>query len=550
MLTGAQALVTTLEALGAKRMYGVPGGQTLSIIEALNKDHSMAFVTARHEGGAAVMADAEGRLTGVPGVCLATTGPGATNLATGLGGALRDSSPVVAVTCNNYTANLGRDDAQNLNHVDALRAVTKHQELVTSPDRIAEATMRAFAIARHGCPGPVLLDCTRDALESELDDGYAMPGVERMWSEVEACREAIDALQAFIDQHDRPLLWVGNGAKVAQAGASVLALARRAQVPIITTFNGLGSVPTTDPHVQGVLFRHGTTLTKELVADADAVLAVGNSLNAVTTGRWSLKLPSLAHVDIEPATIGRYYRTGIGVVGHARPVLRALSARQYPRADIRRGWVSRACRLRNAWLASVVPAAADGQDRWDPVALVNAINMLTLQDPRPVIWCVDAGNPGIWSVVLKLRDQDRYLKPVGFGNMGFAVPAAVAAAHADPSALVVALVGDGSLGMTLGELETLVRTSSRVAVVVMDDGGYGNIRQEYRWKYGTDSSVAMDFGPAQYDAVGTALGMASFRLRNGDHDTLQQARAAVGKEGPVLIHALIEGERSVWPKAF
>lgn len=549
-MTGAQSLIKTLKELGVTRIYGIPGGQTLSIVEAVIADNSTVdFVVAHHEGGAAVMADAEGRLTGEPGVCLATTGPGATNLATGLGGALRDSSPVVAITCNNYSWNLAKDDAQNLNHVEALRSVTKHQELVLSPDIVSEAVSRAYHVAKAGCPGPVLLDFSRDALENELSGAYSTRVRGNLWLQCYPSPAGVGALRKFIDSHRRPLLWIGNGVKLARSGQDALRLAKKAEIPIITTYNGMGSVPTNDDYVHGVLFRHGTKHAATLLAQADGVMAVGNSLNAISTNRWTLELPDLAQVDVDATALGRYYPVDVGVVGGSDIVLRSLSEMTYDHAIKRRAWVQQAIDSKRAWESEIASERSRHAVEWNPVRLIKSVNNILVNSDVPVIWCADAGNPGIWSVVLTLRSQDRYMKPVGFGNMGFSLPAAVAASCTNPDDVVVVLIGDGSLGMSLGELETVSRRAQHTCVIVMDDNGYGNIRQEYLWKYKYPTETAMGFNSVAYGEIGRACGFDEFVVNNGDSEALNAALRAVRDGRPVLIHAKVDGSRSVWPVA-
>src|SRR4051794_16819391 len=252
-LTGGQLVVETLRALGVQAVFGVPGGQTLSITDAILDQPDIRFVTARHEGAAACMADAVGRMTGRPGVCLATTGPGATNLLTGVGGAFRDSSPVLVLTCNNRLPDLDRDDAQAADHVAIFRPLVKWAKLVSHPSTIVQVLQEAYLRATTGCPGPVLVDFARDAIESSLDSSLldAVP----VGAEVAAAArertpgdpERIRAAARLLSEAERPVLWLGNGTKLSDAGEAALALAERMDMPVITTFNGIGAVPTTHP---------------------------------------------------------------------------------------------------------------------------------------------------------------------------------------------------------------------------------------------------------------------------------------------------------------
>jgi acetolactate synthase I/II/III large subunit len=549
-ITGGELVVRTLAAFGVRHVFGVPGGQTLAITDAILDHPDIEFVTARHEGAAAVMADAYGRLTGRPGVCLATTGPGATNLLTGVGGALRDSSPALVITCNNNGENIDRDDAQNANHVALFAPLTKHSRLVAHGTAIVQGIEECYVRATTGNPGPVHLDFARDAIEGTVEVPEALPdphpalawvGQRPRPDEVTLARAA-----ARIATARRPVLWLGNGCARSGAGEAALELAETLRAPVLTTFNGIGTVPTTHPLVCGVLSRMGTSLSAAVIRDADLVVAVGNSLNAVSTSRWTLPLPEVVQIDIDPGTIGRYYgdRT-LGVVGDAREAVRELrgllaadpgaAAAAAGRAD----WLSSVAERRAAWWQP--PAGTAGRAAVSPAELVPALREVA---PDDTLLIPDAGNPGVWSYLWHIRQPGTYIKPVGFGNMGFGVPAAVAAAALDPDRPVLVLVGDGSLGMTLAELETLVRVPGRVCVVVLNDAGYGNIRQEQVVKYGP-RTIGVDFGEVDYARVAQGLGLRAERVTEVE-PLVKRVREAFDGEGPVLFDVPIDPDVNAW----
>lgn len=554
-LTGGQLVVETLRGLGVAVVFGVPGGQTLAIMDAIIDEPSIRFVTARHEGAAACMADAVGRITRKPAVCLATTGPGATNLLTGVGGAFRDSSPVIVITCNNRLADLDRDDAQAADHVAIFRPLVKWAKLVSHPSAIVQALQEAYLRATTGCPGPVLVDFARDVLEGVLDpqllgaassNGWFMGKArERPAGDADRVRAAAELLAAA----KSPVLWLGNGAKLSRAGDAALSLAERLDMPVITTFNGIGVVPTTHELVYGALSRMGTELSTRVLAGADVVLALGNSFNAISTSRWSLELPeSIIQVDVDPAALGRYYapRT-LGIVGDARTVAVALerelealhvqensAQHRFERlaqlADARGKWWQRASQPANSRPGTVAPDAV--------VRLVREVV------PEETLAIFDAGNPGVWSYVWEIPRPDTYLKPVGFGNMGFAVPAAIGASAVAPETPIVAFVGDGSLGMSLGELETLAREQTRACIVVMNDASYGNIRQEQLIHYRA-RTIGVDFGEVDYAAVARACGVDAVRVTD-EAALITAVEAAVDRMGPYLVEVLIDPNVNAW----
>lgn len=545
-ITGGELVVRMLAGLGVRYVFGVPGGQTLAINDAIIDHPDIDFVAVRHEGAAAVMADAWGRMTGTPGVCLATTGPGATNLITGVGGALRDSSPVLVLTCNNNGVNVDKDDAQNADHIGIFRPLVKWSRFLGYPNSLKQGIEEAYINAVTGNPGPVHLDFARDAIEGSMPDvdvDAAVTAVTRWTAQRPVPATAtIEAAADLIRKAERPVLWLGNGVNHSvDAGAQALDLARQLRVPVLTTFNGIGCVPTTDPLVFGAHSRMGTSLSHAVLADADLILAIGNSLNAVSTSRWSLPLPQIIQVDVDASAVGRYYadRT-FGVIGDAGATLGAL-AQAVDGEDLGRtrgDWLAKLGQLRQSWWSS---ADLTARSPFDPAELVRIVRAAT---PDDTLLIPDAGNAGVWSYVWDIRQIGTYMKPVGFGNMGFALPAAVAAALNDPERPVVALVGDGSLGMTLAELETLQRCGGRVVVVVIDDSGYGNIRQEQVVKYG-DRIDGVDFGFGDYAMIARAFGMRSSTPTTGE-ELHRQVTEALEAGTPTLIHAVIDASVSAW----
>ena len=555
-VTGGQLVVESLQALGVRFVFGVPGGQTLAITDALRDSNPIRFIAARHEGAAACMADAIGRLTMNPGVCLATTGPGATNMITGIGGAFRNSSPVIAITCNNRLADLDKDDAQAADHIAIFRPLVKWAKLVVDARTIPQAVEEAYIRATTGCPGPVLLDFARDVLEAKLERRL-LGGARRSERLVAGARERAGGDRAriaeaarILRQAHRPTLWLGNGTKLSDAGEAALALARALDMPVITTFNGIGAVTTTDPIVYGPLSRMGTELSSRVLADTDVLLAVGNSFNAISTARWSLKLPAqIVQVDIDPTILGRYYadRT-LGILGDARAVLSALAGELAEAAADGEAGAARRKRLaglaeaRQSWWRK---ASETGGDTHAGVIAPDAVMAVVRKvTPKDAIAVFDAGNPGVWSYLWEITSPGTYLKPVGFGNMGFAVPAAIAAKLERPDEPVIAFVGDGSLGMTLGELETVAREKLPICIVVMNDRGYGNIRQEQIVHF-AGRTVGVDFTDVNYAAVARASGLEGVRVDTAE--ALSEAvQAAFASQRPWLVEALIDPEVNAW----
>lgn len=548
-ITGGKLVVQMLESLGITKVFGVVGGQTLAITDAIIDSPSIEMVHTRHENAAAVMADAYGRLTGRPAVAIATTGPGATNLLTGVGGAFRDSSPAFIVTCNNNGENIHKDDAQNADHVEIFKPFTKWSRLVAHQSSITQAMAEAYVNAMTGNPGPIHLDFARDTIEQTFD-APAVPEVHplRSWvgSRPVAGADRVAEIAARVLAAERPVIWVGNGANRAQASEDVLALADALSIPVITTFNGMGAVPTTHPLVFGALSRMGTNLSTRVIGDADLVLALGNSLNAVSTTRWRRVLPDVVQVDVDPTMIGRYYsEVTTGVVGDLGAFSRDLLAATADDAESARAgradWIAELQQAERDWWAMSDDLAPANEGTVSPAVVVRALRAVT---PSDAVLIPDAGNPGVWSYLWEMEQPYRYIKPVGFGNMGFALPATVASVVDDATRPVLALIGDGSLGMSLGELETLARAGGPAVVVVLNDSSYGNIRQEQVLHF-DGRTIGVDFLDVDFAQVARGMGLDGVRVT--DVDALVAAvRDGFASGRPLLVDVVLDRAADAW----
>lgn len=548
--TGGQLVVDLLTSLGVEYVFGVVGGQTLAITDAIIDTPGIQLVHTRHENAAAVMMDAYGRLTGTPAACIATTGPGTTNLLTGVGGAHRDSSPGFVLTCNNNGENIHKDDAQNADHVELLKPLVKYSRLVAHGSSLKQAMEEAYVNAVTGNPGPVHLDFARDTIEGLVSDPPEVPAVHpsRAWvtERPSANPVALARVAERLLRAERPVIWLGNGGNRARASEDVLALADALGIPVVTTFNGIGSVPTTHPLVFGAVSRMGTTLSGDVLGDADLVLALGNSLNAVSTTRWRRALPEIIQVDVEPAMIGRYYsEITQGVVSDLGSFARDLVTATAGHADTARAgraeWLAVLDKARTEWwgASDVTDPAAEG-----PLSPADIVRTLREVAPEDTLLIPDAGNPGVWSFLWEIQRPNSYIKPVGFGNMGFALPSAIAAALIDPRRPVLALIGDGSLGMSLGEIETLARVGGNVCVVVLNDSSYGNIRQEQELHF-DGRTTGVDFGPVDFGMVARAMGV-SGEVVTGLAALRQRVADAFATGSPVILDVPIDRDVNAW----
>lgn len=543
-MTGGELVVHCLVRLDVDVIFGIPGGQTLGITDALVQAPAIRFVTMRHEGAAAHAADGYARTTGKVGVCLATTGPGATNLLTGIAGAWHDSSPVVAIVVDNQAANMHEDDSQGIDHQGVFEHATKGVIVVKRGQSIPQACFQAFELAQDACPGPVLLLFARDAIEASVPDVHIPSSRQTVhhdrWIDPSEVADAIEVVTRW----DRPAIWCGRGVTVSGATEQVLALAQHLDAPVITTYNGISSVPTNHSHCFGCLNRMGTSLARSVVDGSDGVLVLGNSLNGSSTSRWALKLPQVVQIDIERSVIGRHYPIRSAVVGDITRSLNEMlcQLQQRGRALDHGGWMAQLSQARQVWRHSVrADLTAANPSVIKPQFVVQQIREVL---PPNGILSVDAGNSGIWTFLIDIYTPGTYMKPVGYGNMAFGMPAALGAKLGHPDRKVVALVGDGGLGMSLAELETLAREEVGIACVVMNDAGYGNIRQEQHFKYGP-RHLGVSFTDVNYASVARACGVAATRVTQAC-DLQPALREALAQDRPYLIDVVVDPSQDVW----
>lgn len=549
LYTGGQLAVKLMEEFGVKVAFGIPGGQTLSVNNAMY-DSTIRFVHTRHENGAAVAADGYGRLTGEPGICLATTGPGATNLITGLGGALRDSSPVIALVFQNKLPDAGRGDAQESDHELLFGSICKKYIPVRDISSLAWSMREAYRVAKTGRPGPVVVDFYRDVVENQKAPYIPMDPAEYCHSvDCAALPASIQAAVAEIKKAKKPCLWVGNGVKLAHAEEEIKELSLLLAAPIVTTYNAIAAVESSFENLVGPRTRHGSEISKAALEESDCVITVGSTLTAISTNRWDLKIQKMIQFDIIPENIGRHYPAAVGVVGDAKANLRslidALKADAYKADPTYRNEIF----ARKAkWAEGVFsgPIADVNATPVPPIALHMELSKCLKENG---IFVVDAGNPGAWTHITDFPAGTTYMKPVNYGNMGFALGAALGCKEAAPDREVIALLGDGSLGMTLGELETISREKLHVIVILVNDDAFGNIKQEEKFKTGTENYIGVEFPSIDYVDVAKALGYNGTIVRKANEipKAMEMARAS---DKPFMIEVKLDGSYTVWPSCF
>jgi len=488
---GAHVLLEALKAEGVQTVFGLPGGAVIPIMDAFYDDPDLRFVLMRHEQGAGHAADGYARATGRVGVCVATSGPGATNLVTALATANFDSVPVVAITGQVKTQLIGNDAFQEADITGIARQCTKHTYLVKDVNRLGETVRAAFHIARTGRPGPVLVDIPSDVSVAKTDlplpDHVDLPGYKPV---VKGNRRQIKRAAEAINAAERPLLYVGGGVLIAGASDLVRQLATKATIPVTTTLMALGAFPEDHPLSLKMLGMHGTAYANYAVQESDLLIAVGARFDDRITGDVSKFAPhaTILHVDIDPTSISKNIRVDIPVVGDAADILQGLLERVDERD-------------RSAWLEQVGAWKAKhpltyGEDGLKPQYVVEQICEAS---GGKAIVATEVGQNQMWSAQWFTHRYPRhFISSGGLGTMGYGFPAAIGAQVGMPDAIVVDVAGDGSIQMNIQELAPAVHEGIPVKICILNNGYLGMVRQWqelfYERRYaGTQLSGNPDF---------------------------------------------------------
>ena len=489
--SGAHVLLEALKAEGVRTIFGIPGGSVIPILDALYDDKDLQFVLMRHEQGAGHAADGYARATGKVGVCLATSGPGATNLVTALATANFDSVPMVAITGQVKTHLIGNDAFQEADITGIARPCTKHTYLVRDVNRLGENVRAAFHIARTGRPGPVLVDIPVDVSVATTDvplpDHVDLPGYKPV---VKGNRRQIKRAAEAINEAQRPLLYVGGGVIIAGAADLLRQLAERANIPVTTTLMGLGAFPEDHPLALKMLGMHGTAYANYAVQESDLLIAVGARFDDRITGDVTKFAPHarILHVDVDPTSISKNIRVDIPVVGDAADILQGLLERVEERD-------------RSAWLGQIEawkkqhPLKYNG----DGLKPQYVVQQICEASGGKAIVTTEVGQNQMWAAQwFTHRHPRHFLTSGGLGTMGYGFPAAIGAQVGVPDAIVVDVAGDGSIQMNIQELAPAVYNKIPVKICILNNGYLGMVRQWqelfYKKRYsGTELSGNPDF---------------------------------------------------------
>jgi acetolactate synthase-1/2/3 large subunit len=540
-LSGAHILWKSLVQEGVEVVFGISGGAVIHIYHVL-PDYPVHHVLMRHEQAAAHAADGYARATGKVGVCIATSGPGATNLVTGLATAYMDSSPVVAITGQVTSDLIGKDAFQEVDITGITLPITKHNYLVTEVEALPTVIKEAFHIARSGRPGPVLIDIAKnaqaDSMEYEYPAEVNLPGYRPTL--IGNQRQIKQAAQ-FANEAQRPLIIAGHGVMLAGAEAELRELVEKAQIPVVNTLLGLSTIPETHPLCLGMGGMHGEAYANYALQKADLILNIGGRFDDRLTGVVSTFVPEakIVHIDIDPAEIGKNVRVDLPIVGDAKNVLQALlpliESASHP------DWISKI----DEWRAESAERDILEQetDALIPQYVIRHIWHVTQGN---AIMVSDVGQNQMWEAQYFLHHKPRGLiSSGGLGTMGFALPAAIGAQVGKPEETVWATIGDGGFQMTIQELATVQQEKLALKIAVLNNGFLGMVRQWQELFFQRRYSATPLLGP-DFVKLAEAYGIPGLAVLEKDQviPALEQAMAI---NGPALIDFRIEQEENVYP---
>ncbi len=542
LLSGAHILCRLLEEQGVDLLFGYPGGAIMPFYHALPESPGLRHILVRHEQAAAHAADGFARASGRPGVCVATSGPGATNLITGLATAQMDSSPVVAITGQVPRAMIGRDAFQETDVIGISLPITKHSVLVDDITELPEKVREAFGIALEGRPGPVLIDIPKDVQNQKMEwtDGRKgrKPG-PRGPALLPSPRIPADGLAAavrLLDEAQRPLLMVGHGVILGSAYAEVQALAEKAGIPVVTTLLGIGCFPESHPLHLGMPGMHGEVHVNRAIQHADVILGIGLRFDDRVTGNTAAFAPQarIIHVDLDPTEIGKNVPVAVPLVGDAREITAKLLSAVSPRdcAEWREEINGFRRNRSEAYRGEMAPET-----------ILAALREVTGPGCTVVS---DVGQHQMWVAKLYGYDErNSHITSGGLGTMGFAVPAAMGVHFARPERPVWAISGDGGFQMNMQEIATMVQEGIPVKMAIFNNGYLGMVRQWQQFFHGRRYSATPIWSP-DYVKLAEAYGIAGFRVEQAG-----QIEEAVGRAvrdpGPALVEFMIEQEANVFP---
>ncbi|WP_407731825.1 acetolactate synthase large subunit [Pseudocitrobacter faecalis] len=535
--TGAELIVHLLERQGITMVTGIPGGTVLPLYDALSQSKQIRHILARHEQGAGFIAQGMARTAGKPAVCMACSGPGATNLVTAIADARLDSIPLVCITGQVASSLIGTDAFQEVDTYGISIPITKHNYLVRNITELPQVIADAFRIAQSGRPGPVWIDIPKDVQTAEIElSELPEPGDRAPTPEFSA--ESVREAAAMINAAQRPVLYLGGG--VINAPERVRELAEKANLPTTMTLMALGMLPKAHPLSLGMLGMHGARSTNFILQQSDLLIVLGARFDDRATGKVAEFCPNakIIHVDIDRAELGKIKQAHVAIQADVDDVLAQL----LPQIDAqpRNEWRGKVAELQQEFPCAI-PQATDPLSHY---GLINAVAACVNDD---AIIATDVGQHQMWTAqAYPLNRPRQWLTSGGLGTMGFGLPAAVGAALANPDRKVLCFSGDGSLMMNIQEMATAAENQLDVKIILMNNEALGLVHQQQSLFYKQGVFAATYPGMINFMQIAAGFGLATCDL-NGETDPQGALQAIINRPGPALIHVRIDPQEKVYP---
>ncbi len=534
--TGAELLVTLLESHDVRLVAGIPGGTILPIYDALARSTRIRHVLVRHEQGAGFLAQGYARATGRVGVCLASSGPGATNLLTAVADAMRDSIPLVAITGQVPRALIGTDAFQEVDTCALARVVTKFSAMVESADDLADIVTTAFHEALSGRPGPVWIDIPKDVQTDIVSCGRERPRPRPAALRPAPANAALRQAAEVIGAAERPVLYLGGGLIHAEAAAQARALAETQDAASVMTLMALGTLPKGHPLSLGMLGMHGSHACHAALRETDLLIALGARFDDRATGRLDAFCPhaKVIHVDVDGRELGKLRAPDIALEGDLGDVLTALGPMLVPRE-------------RPAWRARIAALRADHPETDDKTESHKLMGRIAAAAPAEALVVSDVGQHQMWvAQYYPLPGARRWLTSGGLGTMGFGLPVAIGAAQARPQAPVICFTGDGGLLMNIQELATVAELDANVKIIVLDNQSLGLVAQQQTLFYRSPGFGSRFEQVADYVMIARGFGIPAFDLgRDGEGSAFW--RDVLTAPGPCLVRVPIDAREQALP---
>ena len=537
-LTGAQILIECLKEQGVDTVFGYPGGAILNVYDELYKhsDEITHYLTS-HEQGAAHAADGYARSTGKVGVCMATSGPGATNLVTGIATAYMDSVPMVIITANVAKSLLGKDSFQEVDIVGVTMPITKHNYIVQDVEELAETLRKAFYVAKSGRPGPVLVDVTKDATANKAEYSYKEPEkIERSTENIQ--EEDIEAALKLIHKCRKPFIFVGGGAVISEASEELMEFAVKIDAPVCDSLMGKGAFDGTHPLYTGMLGMHGTKASNFGVTECDLLIAVGARFSdrVIGNAKKFAKNAKVLHIDVDAAEINKNIRTTASVIGDAKEVLKRLNAKL--EAKKRPEWISHINELKSSYPLTYVANQLNGP------YLIQKLYEITKGD---AIITTEVGQHQMWAAQFYRYSKPRTLiTSGGAGTMGYGLGACIGTKVANKDKVVVNIAGDGCFRMNMNEIATAARYNIPIIEIILNNHVLGMVRQWQTLFYGKRYSQTTLNDQMDYVKVAEAMGAKAYRITKME-EVEPVLREAVALNIPVVIDCQIGSDDKVFP---